>query len=79
MVKKKNILKNKFNLSKIKISPSKFLESTKEKITNYYTDFQKDREKEKKKAEKRRVLEEKKELTSKDSFLINIKKIKKIN
>ena len=60
MVKKKNILKNKFNLSKIKISPSKFLESTKEKITNYYTDFQKDREKEKKKAEKKRVNKTKK-------------------
>ena len=60
MVKKKNTLKNKINLSKIKISPLNLLENTKEKIANYYTDFKKDREKEKKKAEKRRVLDEKK-------------------
>ena len=55
MVKKKNILKNKLNLSKIKISPLNFLENTKEKITNFYTDFQKDREIKKKKKKKKRI------------------------
>tara|TARA_B100000287_G_scaffold128479_1_gene120471 strand:+ start:171 stop:413 length:243 start_codon:yes stop_codon:yes gene_type:complete len=60
---KKNTLKNIINFSKIKISPFNLLEDAKKNITNYYINLKRDREKERKLAEKREVIEAKKELT----------------
>ena len=56
----KDLLKKKIDLPKIKLPSVNLLEDTKNKINNYYTDFKKNREKEKKRAEKRKILEEKK-------------------
>ena len=58
----KDLLKKKIDLPKIKLPSVNLLEDTKNKINNYYTDFKKNREKEKKRAEKRKILEEKKAL-----------------
>ncbi len=44
-----------------KINPAKIIENTKNKIDNYYTNFKKEREKEKIKLEKKRKLDAKKE------------------
>ena len=59
---KKNALKNIINVSKIKISSFNLLKDIKKNITNYYINLKKDREKERKLAEKREVIEAKKEL-----------------
>ena len=53
----KNILKKKIKLPKIKLPSANLLEDTKNKFNDYYTNFKKDREKEKRRTEKRKILE----------------------
>ena len=66
MVKKKknlaNSIKKNFDLSKIKTPSLDLLKNTKDKINNYYKNLKKERENQKKKDAKRKILEEKKEL-----------------
>ena len=50
------------NIKKIKINPINIIENTKNKIGGYYTNLKKEREKQKIKLQKKRLLDEKKEL-----------------
>jgi len=69
--RKKTILKNldtlfpknlNFNKIKIKINPVEIIDDTKNKIDNFYINFKKEKEKEKKRLEKKRNFNEKREL-----------------
>ena len=47
---------------KLKLSPNNIIEDTKKKIGNLYSNFKKDREKEKKRLERKRKIDQKKEV-----------------
>ena len=57
-----SLLPKNLGLNKIKINPVNVIEDTKNKIDNFYTNFKKERQKEKIKLEKKRKLDEKKEI-----------------
>ena len=54
-----SIIPNNLKLNKIKINPGSVIENTKNKIGNIYTNFKKEREKEKIRLEKKRKHDEK--------------------
>ena len=62
------------NLKKFKVNPTNVIENTKSKIGNFYSNLKKEREKEKRRLENKRIIDEKKELerqkkqAQKDSF-----------
>ena len=53
------------DLDKLKVNPFNAIDGAKNKLSNLYTNFKKDREKEKIRLEKKRYQEEKKELKNK--------------
>ena len=56
-----SLVKKNLNLNKFKVSPANVIEDTKKKIGNFYINLKKEREKEKKRIENKRKLEDKKE------------------
>ena len=57
----KSIVPTNLKFNKLKVNPLSVIEGTKNKIGKLYTDLKKHREKEKKRLEKKRVIDEKKE------------------
>ena len=61
LTKIKNLVKKNLKIEPLDIDPTKIIKNTQSKIGSLYTNFKKEREKEKIKLEKRRKLEEKKD------------------
>ena len=57
-----SLIPKNLNLNKLKVNPVNAIDGAKNKISNFYNNFKKQREKEKIKIEKKRKLDEKKEL-----------------
>ena len=68
----KSLVSKNFQLKKIKLDPTNFIEDTKDKIGNFYVNLKKEREKEKIRLEKKRKLDEKRELQKEKNKLKRI-------
>ena len=65
----KSIVSKNINLDKLKVNPINAIDIAKNKITNFYNNLKKQREKDKKRLEKKRILDEKKNYNNKKKKL----------